>query len=339
MKESKIKKVPTYDFFKKVWHKKPGFKKVYQPQIRIKSLIFSQWTFRKFLVRYKKIKRKLFWIRRFWMDHIYIFRLMRKFFWREARKFKFRFRGILIYSRWSFFYHSFKKLWKNLKMTARIWSQYKVRWALFPRFMDKRIFRGTTDWYYPNTFDLWKNLIKNRWWTKRRKRWIWHRMIYYVSRPRFMSNLKKWFTYNIVIRKYFKKILPYELYKKKGHYQAPYFLVQNRLVPVVKRAFELCRWRRVIVNGYPISETQFIQPFDIISFNFRKMLFWFKLKRYRYRKKSGSKWKMLNGLIYNRKIRHFIYYRNVTFLHHNTRNRYQYYYYFYRNLLQRCRLR
>jgi|GEM_PF-2695314 len=154
-----------------------------------------------------------------------------------------------------------------------------------------------------------------------------------------MSNLKKHFAYNIAVRKYFKKILPYSSHGRMNEYQAPLFLVQRKLVPVVKRAVELCRWHRVVVNGKAVSEKYLIQPYDLISFSIRKALLRFKQKRFFYRNYGGSKWGIMKGLIYNRRIRHYIVYKNSPFLTGNKRHKYLYYYYFHRNVLQGCRMR
>lgn len=174
---------------------------------------------------------------------------------------------------------------------------------------------------------------------KVRKRWLWHRLIKFSVRTKFLSRIKRHFAYNIAIRKYFNKIVPYKYYKYAPFHRAPDFLVNNKLVPHLKKAQKLCNWGRVVVNGWPVNEHYIMKPFDLVTFAFRKASFHYKQKRFRHKRKRGVRWKVRKGFIYNRPMRMYILYKNIPYVRSKKRQAYLSYYYFHRNLMQGCRMR
>jgi len=175
-------------------------------------------------------------------------------------------------------------------------------------------------------------------WQKLRKRWIWHRLIKHSLKIGHIIYLKKYFAFNIAMRKNFLKILPtYELHKKILYQQVPYFLVNVGLVPVIKQAVKLCKFGKVMVNGAAVGVNYIIRPFDLIRFNFRKNDIDWKYRRFTSAMRFNFKFK--RGLIYNWDFKMYIFYRNLDLIPGRGKVSYLYHYYFYRNLLQTCRMR
>jgi len=234
-------------------------------------------------------------------------------------------------------YTNFQKLWWTIFVSVRFWLGLKTRWALTPKWKKTKEYTGTSRWkaksFYFNKF------IRKKMWKKLRKRWIWHRLIKFSVKPYFLSNIKKYFAYNIAVRKYFDKILPYPQHQKIPFQQIPFFLVQNRLVPVIKRARQLCDAKRIVVNGSSVDKHYIMKPFDLLTFNFRKAGFWYKQRRYRNKRKRGTQWKLRKGFIYNRKMRMYILYKNIGYTTNHNKQAYWSYFYFHRNLLQGCHMR
>jgi len=241
-------------------------------------------------------------------------------------------------NRWIFLFSNLQKLWWGVFWKIRCYRDLMTKWALYPRWKKFGWFTGNFKLIYPQ-FQV-RHVRRQRYWQKLRKRWIWHRLIKRSVKVRFLSNLKKYFAYNIAVRKYFKKILPsYNLHKKVMYQQVPYFLVQMGLVPVLKQAVKLCKAKRVSVNGFSVGPDYIMKPFDVVRFNFSKRAVWRKHRWHTNRFRQWKGIKLRRGLIYHRKMRMYIFYKNLDQVPGRRRLTYLFYYYFYRNLLQTCRTR
>jgi len=117
----------------------------------------------------------------------------------------------------------------------------------------------------------------------------------------------------------------------------PYFLTITKLLPYIRVARRLCKFGRVVVGGQIATTNTFIKPFDIINFTFPKKFIFFKQKKIQYRNKRRKYLRLARGLLYNKRIKSYIYYKNPETLPIRPKPTYLYYYYYHRNLLQRCR--
>jgi len=297
-------------------------------------------SFKGFLFKYKKIKRKFFWKFRNKRWRWFLTLLRNKKFYsliqKKSRKL-YKKKSQYSYNRRIRLFKNFKKIWKSLSLNLKGYGQVRARRILFP-YRRKIGKLSKTHWVGDNL--KWIILIKKKKWYKLRKRWIWHRLIKRTVKVKFLNPLKKYFAFNIAVRKCFKNIVSsYKIHKKILFQKVPFFLVNMGLVSIIKQAYKICKRNRIIVNGKIVNNEYIIQPYDLVTFDVRKMLIWFKYKRWQFRKKRyGTNWKVKKGLLYNKRIRTFIFYKNIFSLPGTWRSNYHYYYY-YRNLLQTCRMR
>ena len=155
----------------------------------------------------------------------------------------------------------------------------------------------------------------------------------------YRSNLKHYFSYHIAVRKLVRKCHKPSENTDAMHQRAPLFVLANKIVPARRLAIKLCRNKRIVVNGRAAGPRQIIKPFDIITLRINKQALYVRRRRFKYFR-SRTTLRLRRGLIYNRRIKAYIYYRNANLVHGaNKRYAYLYYYYYYRNLLQPCLMR
>ena len=177
----------------------------------------------KYLFRYKKIKRRFRWRRRWkflkWSWHL-----------RQYRRFKYLYKFTKIYftkSRYKFHrryfrFGSLRHIWFHLCSDLLYYKIPKTNQNFFPKWRKFRYYRAQVLWRR-GKYKFYK-MYKKRLWNKLRKRWIWHRLTKYSVRTNFLSNLKKYFAYNIAVRKSFRyRIADYSIHKLTLRQRLPFF--------------------------------------------------------------------------------------------------------------------
>jgi len=222
---------------------------------------------------------------------------------------------------------SVKKIWFWIFCRQKIRSLLQGRWALFPK--RKVQYTNGQLWQYTN-MKLMK-FTKIQYWKKLRKRWHWHRQIKFCVKINFLTYLKRYFAYNIAARRCFNRVASWNFHKNIFNRQLPLFLVQKKLIPVVKKASRLCKQKRIIINGQPRDSSYIMKPFDILTFYFRKIYIYLKQKRYRYGRKN---FRLVDGLLYNKKIKSYIFIKDSNRYKGKLKYKHFFYYAFYRNILR-----
>jgi len=128
------------------------------------------------------------------------------------------------------------------------------------------------------------------------------------------------------------------IHSRSNLQQLPYFLIQAKLLPTVKKSLAFCRSGGVNVNGRKVGVRYMLKPFDLIYFDIPKWLIKVKHKRFRFKQKPVFI-KRRRGLLYHRKINTYIFYRNINMRSGRGRYREYYNFFYYRNMLQPCRMR
>jgi len=122
--------------------------------------------------------------------------------------------------------------------------------------------------------------------------------------------------------------------------KVPFFLVQKKIIPLVKLATRLCKFKKVSINGHKVNAKYIMKPYDLITFDFPKKYVYYKHKKYVTKKYSSPKIRLVRGLLHNKRIKSYIYYtESATMPGKRKQPTYLYYFYYYRNLLQTCRMR
>jgi len=286
------------------------------------------------------IRRKLITLRTVWRYLRYYKKIRQKYLWKLKYKYQSFMRSNFIHKRIKFknfknfknskkkiFFLSIKTIWFWVFIRQKIRSLLLGRWALFPK--RKLHYTNGQLWQYTN-MKLMK-FTKIQYWKKLRKRWHWHRQIKFCVKINFLTYLKKYFAYNIAARKCFHKVDSWSAHKNIFNRQLPLFLVQKKLIPVIKKASKLCKQKRIVINGEVRDSSYIMKPFDILTFYFRKIYIYLKQKKYRYSRKN---FRLINGLLYNKKIKSYIFITDSNRYKGKLKYKHFFYYAFYRNILK-----
>jgi len=120
-----------------------------------------------------------------------------------------------------------------------------------------------------------------------------------------INKLKRYFFHRLAIAKYLNF---FHGKKYLNLYNICWLLNWSKIVPTYERAKFLCDYNKIKVNLKKTKSNVVVNKFDIITFNVRRGLFWYKLKRYKLRSKKRGSYKCFKGMIYNRKMSTYILY-------------------------------